>query len=121
IFVKDLEHRFLLANQSCAAAVALTPAELIGKNDLELGLPEVLVKGDPARGLRGVWADEQEVIESGQAKHLVEEANVLAGQQRFFNTTKIPLRAVDGQVWGVLGFAHDITESKRAQAAQLAL
>ena len=53
IFVKDLNHRYRMANEGYARALKRTPESLIGKDDLELGYSEELVKGDPEKGIRG--------------------------------------------------------------------
>ncbi|MEJ2556664.1 MAG: GAF domain-containing protein [Anaerolineae bacterium] len=66
IFIKDQQHRYRLANQGYADALHLTPEDFIGKNDLELGFPEELVKGDPEKGIRGFWTDDREVMENGE-------------------------------------------------------
>lgn len=117
IFIKDREHRYRLVNQSYANSLHLTPADFIGKNDLELGFPEDIVKGDPAKGIRGFWADDREVMDSGQTKFIAEEPAVVDGQAVFLSTVKVPLQDMHNQVWGVLGFVQDITERKRAEEA----
>ncbi|GIK38706.1 MAG: hypothetical protein BroJett011_25390 [Chloroflexota bacterium] len=117
IFIKDREHRYRLVNQSYANSLHLTPADFIGKNDLELGFPEDIVKGNPARGIRGFWADDREVMDSGQTRFIAEEPAVVDGQPVFLSTVKVPLQDTHGQVWGVLGFVHDITERKQAEKA----
>jgi PAS domain S-box-containing protein len=66
IFIKDPSHKFLLINQACADSLRKTPQEIIGKNDLEVGFPAEYVKGDIARGIRGFWADDDEVVRSGK-------------------------------------------------------
>lgn len=117
IFIKDREHRYRLVNQSFANSLHLTPADFIGKNDLELGFPEDIVKGNPAQGIRGFWADDREVMDSGQTRFIAEGPAVVDGQPVFLSTVKVPLQDTHGQVWGVLGFVHDITERKKAEKA----
>ncbi|MBE7556497.1 MAG: PAS domain S-box protein [Anaerolineales bacterium] len=115
ILVKDREHRFRLVNQSFADSVHLTPADLLGKTDLDLGIPEEVVKGDPEKGIRGFWVDDLEVMNSGQTKFIAEEPIVVDGQAAFLSTVKSPLRDANGEVWGLLVFVHDITERKHAE------
>ena len=55
IFVKDLEHRYLLVNQGFANMLQLPPDEFVGKNDLDLGFPEEIVMGNPEKGIAGFW------------------------------------------------------------------
>ncbi len=125
IFVKDLDHRYLLVNQGYANSFNMSPADFIGKNDLDIGFPEEIVKGNPEKGIRGFWADDREIMERGEIKIIDVEPAVVDGQQRFLNTIKAPLKDSTGQVVGIVGFVHDITERIAAeetlakQAAQL--
>ena len=41
--VKDLEHRFLLVDQDLADTLGLSVEEMIGRHDLEVGIPERMV------------------------------------------------------------------------------
>ncbi len=115
IFIKDLGHRFLLVNQSFGDSMHIPPQEFVGKNDLEVGFPEELVKGSAEKGIRGFWMDDREVINSGKTKFILEEATLLGGKPQIMSTVKVPLRDGDGYVWGVLGFAHNITEFKKVE------
>ena len=115
IFIKDPNHKFLLINQACADSLRRTPQEVIGKNDLEVGFPVEYVKGDPARGIRGFWADDDEVVRSGKVIYIPEEPNFANGQLNTMSTVKVPLKDTEGQVWGVLGFVHNITPLKKVE------
>ena len=53
--LKDLGYRFVYVNEAFANAIGQKSADLIGKNDLELGRPEKLVLGDPETGWIGLW------------------------------------------------------------------
>ena len=110
IFVKDLNHRYRMANEGYASALKRTPDFLIGKDDLELGYSEELVKGNPEKGIRGYWADDDEVAARGETVVVQAEKRVTAGKPRWLNTIKVPLKDEDGKVWGVLGFVRDITD-----------
>lgn len=113
IFIKDLGHRFLLVNQSFADSMNRPPQDFIGKDDIEVGFPKELVEGDPEHNIRGFWSDDNEVVKTGKAKFIQEEPSSLNGKPQVMTTVKVPLRDQDGAVWGVLGFAHNITEQKR--------
>jgi PAS domain S-box-containing protein len=115
IFIKDPGHRFLLINQACADSLRRTPKEIIGKDDLEVGFPVEYVKGDPTRGIRGFWADDDEVVKSGKVMYIPEEPNFANGQLNTMSTVKVPLKDADGAVWGVLGFVHNITPLKKVE------
>jgi PAS domain S-box-containing protein len=115
IFIKDPNHRFLLINQACADSLRRTPKEIIGKDDLEVGFPAAYVKGDPTRGIRGFWADDDEVVKTGKVIYIPEEPNYANGQLNTMSTVKVPLKDADGNVWGVLGFVHNITPLKKIE------
>ncbi|MDF2190929.1 PAS domain S-box protein [Paraflavitalea sp. CAU 1676] len=115
IFIKDLGHRFLLVNQAFADSMNKPPQEFIGKNDLDIGFPEEVVKGDEDKSIRGFWHDDEEVAKTGNAKFIQEEPSSINGKAQVMTTVKVPLRDPDGAVWGVLGFAHNITEQKKSE------
>lgn len=117
IFVKDQEHRYQLVNKAYADALHMPPDAIIGKNGLELGMPEDQVKGNPAKGIRGFWEDDQKVLESNNAQIYADHPVTVNGEQRTFHTIKIPLRDNEGLPWGVLAVAHDITERKQMEQA----
>ncbi|MEP7258672.1 MAG: response regulator [Flavitalea sp.] len=115
IYMKDLGHRFLLVNQAYADSLHLNTQDFVGKNDIEMGFPEDLVKGDPLKGIRGFWADDREVINTGKSKFIMEEPSILDGKPQVMSTVKVPLIDAEGYVWGVLGFGHNITELKKTE------
>ena len=65
LWVKDVNSRFVIANQITASRMGYAgPAELIGKTDLELLSPEIAKK---------FYADEQKIVRSGQPMIDMEE------------------------------------------------
>ncbi len=127
IFVKDLDHRYVMANQGYADTLHISPEDFIGKNDIELGFPEELVKGDPARGIRGFWADDKQVFETKEPVVIERDIVQVDGRERIYSTLKTPLMDATGTVTGVLVFARDVSEREellqetRARAEQEAL
>jgi PAS domain S-box-containing protein len=115
IFIKDPGHRFLLINQACADSLRKAPADIIGKDDLELGFPTEFVTGDPVRGIRGFWADDDEVLKTGNVIYIPEEQSFANGQVNTMSTVKVPLKDAEGNVWGILGFVHNITPLKKVE------
>ncbi len=115
IYIKDLGHRYVLVNQAYSDSLHIEPEDFKGKNDLELGFPEELVKGNPSQGINGFWPDDREVIETGKAKFIMEEPYILDGRSQVMSTVKVPLLDNEGYVWGVLGFVHNITEQKKTE------
>lgn len=117
IFIKDRSHHFLMANKAYADSLQLTPEQMTGKNDIDLGFAENVVKGDPANGVRGFWTDDDEVIETGKSKYIPEEMNIHNGKLHYFSTTKVPLHDEKEKIWGLLGFSHNITELKNVEGS----
>ena len=117
IYIKDREHRYRLVNRGYADSMHMEPEEFVGKDDLELGFPEEIVKGDPEKGIPGFWTYDRQVIESGETVTNAYEPAVIDGELRIFNTIKVPLRDEEGNVWGVLGFSRDVTEREEMLAA----
>ena len=117
IFVKDRDHRYQLVNKGYADTMGMPPEEFIGKNDLDVGFPEEIVKGDPEKGIRGFWADDNEIMAQGELKIIDEEPAVIDGEQRYLHTVKAPLKDADDEVTGLVGFVHDITKQKATAEA----
>ena len=117
IFIKDSNHRFLMANKAYAGSLHLSPEQMTGKNDLDLGFSEAVVRGDLANGIRGFWPDDDEVIQTGKTKYIPEEMNVFNNKLHYFSTTKVPLYDEKEKIWGLLGFSHNITELKNVEGS----
>ncbi|MEW5957209.1 MAG: PAS domain S-box protein [Chloroflexota bacterium] len=115
IFIKDQEHRYRMVNRGYAHDLHLSAEDFIGKNDLELGFPEELVKGNPEKGIRGFWADDRLVMEGGETQVYPDDPATINGEVHTFHTIKTPLRDARGEIWGVLAFARDITDHKQIE------
>jgi PAS domain S-box-containing protein len=115
IYVKDREHRYRMVNKAYADSYNMNPETFLSKTDLELGVQEEIVQGDPEKGIRGLLADDLEVISSGEMKIIENSPIFVDGNQRFISTTKAPLKDVDGQVTAVVGFVHDVTDRIHAE------
>ena len=108
IFWKDRESRFLGCNQRfCDDAGVADPSQFIGKSDFFFYHP------DQARAFRDADA---EVLFSGVPKLGIEEKLTRAdGTIVWLETNKLPLKDEAGNVIGVLGMYHEITERKLAE------
>lgn len=113
IFAKDMEHRYVLLNKAFADTLQLPPDEVIGKHDLEIGVPEELIKGDTEKGLSGIWPGEREVMDSGQITIIEESSYMPDGRTITVSTVRVPLRDAEGNVSGMVGFIRDITDLKQ--------
>ena len=105
IFVVDKEGRKVIANKADVEHIGLkSEAEVLGKTDIDLFPGNV--------GKRG-YADDKKVITSGKPIFNHEEEFVsIKGVKRWLQTTKIPLQDKDGNITGLVGIGHDITERK---------
>jgi len=111
IYVKDRQAHFVLNNVAHAQVMgALTPDEVRGKWDFDFFPPEQA---------SAFYADDMAVISSGRAILQREEPvfDQVLRENRWYSTTKVPLRDRDGRIVGLVGIARDITEQKRAEEA----
>ncbi len=109
IFVKDVESRFLLANNTVIDVTGTTTLdELVGKTDFDFFPPNLAEQ---------YYADEQAVITSGQPLINREEPVIYhkTGAIGWLLTTKIPFRDSQGNIVGLLGVSRNITERKRVR------
>jgi PAS domain S-box-containing protein len=102
IYVKDLECRFLVANQAMARTCGVAnPKDLLGKTDFDVQSKE---------HASAYYADEQSVIRSGKALVSRQETAVDAeGRAIEVLTTTVPLRDELGRVVAIVGVGRDIT------------
>ena len=106
LWVKDVNSRFVIANQVTADRVGVAgPADLIGKTDFELVPTELAQK---------FYADEQQIVRTGQP--MIDMEEIAWGLKQPISTTKVPLRNARNEIFGVIGISRDITERKLAYA-----
>jgi len=107
IFWKDRNLHYLGCNTLFAHdAGRASPADVLGKSDLDLNQPE------HAQNYR---QDDRAVIDSGQPKLFYEEQQTNPqGQPLWLRTSKVPLRDANGAVVGVLGLYEDVTERRHS-------
>lgn len=108
MYVKDVDCRFLVANDSVAHQMGVkTPEELLGKTDFDFYPRELAIT---------FFEDEQRVIRSGQAEVNREETGLDSkGNVSHVMTTQVPLRDKNGRVTGLAGIGRDITHLKKVQ------
>lgn len=107
MWIKDTNSRFLIANTAAARQIGYSdPARMIGKDDFEL---------HPSGTAQKYFADEQNLLRSGQDRLDREERVVDAyGRETWISTTKAPLRDQNGEIIGIIGVSHDITQRRLA-------
>jgi two-component system cell cycle sensor histidine kinase/response regulator CckA len=106
VFVKDRAGRYLLINEAGAQALGRTVEEVVGRDDT------ALMAADAAAD---IMARDREVMESGETV-VAEEKLVTDGGTQVFLATKAVYRVGSGDVIGLIGIAHDVTERRRLAA-----
>lgn len=111
IFAKDVEGRYVLANQSTAALYGMTPAEMIGKTD-----DYFVDRGCIQRETVEQFRREDARVITGQEPIAISEQGLEMpdGTTRWYQVSKSPL-TVGLKSRCVLGVAVDITERKRME------
>ncbi len=108
IFVKDLERRYLLANQFAHELMRREPGEMIGSTDAEMHSPEterVIREGDMQ-----VLQDEEPSFREMTVE--------IMGRERTFLTVRFPYIGVDGNLAGIVGVSAEITAQREAERLQ---
>jgi two-component system cell cycle sensor histidine kinase/response regulator CckA len=102
LFVKDRAGAYLLINEAGARALGQTVEEVVGARDVDLM---------PASAAAALVEADRRVMDGGET--VVSEETI---GERTFLATKAPYRGADGEVVGVLGVAHDMTERRRLES-----
>jgi PAS domain S-box-containing protein len=105
IYIKDLDGRYQLVNDSFRERLGLEPGEAVGKTDFDL----------QAHGhAEAVRRNDQLAIERGEPIQ-IEETGEFEGDERTYYSVKVPLFGDDGDPVGVCGISSDITELKERE------
>jgi PAS domain S-box-containing protein len=105
IFVKDLDGRYVLVNDAAARFLGRSPSEIVGKRDFEL-YPEATA--------RQFVEDDRQVLATGLPQAFEGIATGKDGATQGYLVTKGVYRGADGQILGLFGISHDITELQAA-------
>ena len=107
IYFKDIHGRFIRTSRSLARWFGrLDPAKLIGKTDHDFFSPE---------HANATASDEQEIMRTQiPIEGKVEKETWPDGSVTWVATSKLPLQDENGQVIGIHGISHDVTQLKRA-------
>ncbi len=110
IYIRDREGKYIVVNRALADLVgAGSPGEVTGKSPYDFFTEEKA---------KSFIAEDSKVMDVGDT---VVNPNSLVrpndGDIRHFLTTKVPMRDLDGNVFGILGINRDITEQEKARDA----
>lgn len=106
IFVKDLNHRFILASAKCESTMGLPAGTIIGRTTREL-FPPVIAEN--------IERMDCAVIAGGRPE-LFEREALIDGEIRVLQTSAMPWRR-DGVICGLVAISRDITEQKQIEHA----
>jgi len=109
IYVKDTNSRFKLVNKKLADVFNMKPEDLIGLSDEDLFEPELQ---------RNFLKDEINLFKTGNP--VISKDEMILDQnhnEMFFKTTKLPLYSIDGDIIGLVGTGHVVTEQKKYEEA----
>lgn len=108
IYVKDILGRKVVANKADLENIgAKSELDVLGKTDFELFDYETAQK---------TLTDDLNVTQNGLAVINREEVfHVAEGHPRWLLTTKLPLKNQKGEISGLVGIGHDITEQRKAR------
>jgi PAS domain S-box-containing protein len=105
-FFKDVQGRYVMANQNFCRACGQTSQTIMGKTDHDLFPAELAVK---------FRADDVKVLASREAVQVGEEQMLEGGRTLVVQTTKVPVKNDRDEVVGLIGLGFDVTERKRVE------
>ncbi|MDT7856583.1 PAS domain-containing protein [Rubrivirga sp. S365] len=108
VYVNDRAGRCVTRNASCSA--------MLGYDHVEDGLGTTPFDVLPEPVARYDWERQVHVMETGETLS-DEQSLTIAGEERWFHTSKVPLRQANGEVAGLVGIFRDVTEARAAEAA----
>lgn len=105
IFRKDIQGRFIFANQRFCNLLGRKLDEIVGKTDFDFFPKELAEK---------YRSDDRRVMETGQAFQAIEEHQEPGREMMFVQVVKTPLYDATGWIIGVQGIFWDITQERLA-------
>lgn len=111
IYAKDTQSNHLFSNKvDLQLKGAKTFSDVVGRTDFDFYPKDVAAK---------FYEDEQKLFRTGISLVNQHEAitNLSSGERRWIVTTKVPLRNEKGEIIGLIGIGHDLTDTKRMEEA----
>jgi PAS domain S-box-containing protein len=107
VFIKDQDGVYLWANEATADVFGVDRGDVVGATDEELF---------DAASVAAIRAFDEEVMAAGESRTRETETTV-DGERLVWLDNKYPYRDESGEVVGVMGVSHDVTERKRRERA----
>ncbi|MEA3309583.1 MAG: PAS domain-containing protein, partial [Chloroflexota bacterium] len=105
IYYKDRENNLVRVNKTFAEIIGLPREEIEGHPNAEFYPQQA----------EAYWADDQEVVASGEPKFIALEPQGVGAAKRWLQTNKIPYLDRAGKIIGIIGFSRDITEQRESK------
>lgn len=116
VFWKNKQGVYLGSNTSFAKDAGMPTAEaLVGKTDADLSW---------GKNAEQYLIDDRKVIDTGIPKEHYEEPMTISSSGEVLSwvlTSKVPLKDVSGNITGILGAYHDITDKKKSEQRLITL
>jgi PAS domain S-box-containing protein len=107
IYFKDKHSRFVMVNKAWSVRRNLdNPQDAIGKSDFDF-FPEEFAQH--------TFNAEKVIMQTGRSQEAQLEQWIVDGDNRWFTSTKAPVRSKNGQIIGTCGITRDITDLKRIE------
>jgi PAS domain S-box-containing protein len=105
-WIKDLQGRYVYANEAALQVFRRRPEEIYGKSDDEIFPPETAAQ---------FRANDRQALASESGVQLIESLEHEDGMLHYSIVSKFPIPGPDGKMALIGGMAIDITERKRAE------
>lgn len=107
VWLKDPDGVYLSCNAEVERFFGAREKDIVGKTDAMLTTPEAAAL---------FAASDREVVATGNRVESDAWLNFAGdGRRAFMSTVKLPVRDAAGNITGILGIAHDMTEKKQAE------
>lgn len=107
IYFKDKHSRFVMVNNAWAVSRNVkNPQDAIGKSDFDFFTEDFA---------QHTFIAEKEIMQTGKPQEAQLEQWLVNGENRWFTSTKVPVRSKNGHIIGTCGITRDITELKRIE------
>ena len=118
VFIKDLDHRFLAVSEDYVQGLDLEFNQVIGKDDMEIGLEPELILGSEDSDFEGFWPQDDETVALGvPTVETNPEWRIFTGDTRHRRTVRAPLKNVWGDVYALLICSEDVTQIVKTEEA----
>jgi len=111
IFYKEKSGKYIRINKAFADFMGKPIKSLVGNKEANF-IPEFAMKHKK---------EDKAIIKTGKPILNIEESILVKGIEKWIEIDKIPYRDLNDNVIGIIGFARDITENKKAESDRIKL